>query len=120
MPACQERARNLLLEGLAQVREFFQVYESAREDGSKVGIGATAVEQVAHVGEVALEQAQWHIGGRLLLNKRQVSLGCVGSARECFVGQVAQIFHGGNQLFEPSGSYEVIGEVIPQVGFLAS
>src|SRR5436309_15556715 len=94
VPAGQVWARDVRLEGLAQVREFLQVHEAAREDGSKVVIGATAVEQVAHVDEVALEQTQWHIGARPLLSERQVSLGSVSSARECFVGQVAQILHG--------------------------
>src|SRR5437660_1352870 len=54
VPACQVWARNVRLECLAQVREFWQVHEAAREDSSKVVIAATAVEQVAHVGEVAL------------------------------------------------------------------
>ena len=119
VPACQEWARNVRLEGLAQVREFLQVHEAAREEGSNLVICSTAVEQVAHVSEVAREQAQGHISGYLLLSKRQVSLSCVGSSRECFVDQVAQILHGGHQLCKPGSLGEVPGEVIPQVGFIA-
>src|SRR5436309_15223150 len=89
VPACQVWARNVRFECLAQVREFLQVHEAAREDGSNFVKGAAAVEQMAHVGEVAPEQAQWHISGRPLLSERQVSLGSVSSARECFVCQVA-------------------------------
>ena len=89
------------------------MHETTIEDRSKVMIGVTAVEQMAHVGEVALKQAQWHISGHLLLSKRQVSLGSVRSARECFGGQVAQILHRGNQFCKPSGSNEVLCEMIP-------
>src|SRR6266567_8977653 len=118
VPARQVGARNVRLEGLAQVRKFLQMREPAREYSTKVVIWSTAVEQVAHVGEVAREQAQWHISGRPLLSQRQVSLGSVGRAHACFVGQVAQILYGGHQLFEPSGGNEVPGKMIPQVGFI--
>src|SRR5438093_154844 len=47
VPACQVWSRNVLLEGLAQVREIFQVHEPAQEDGSKIVICSTEVEQVA-------------------------------------------------------------------------
>src|SRR5260221_694636 len=113
VPACQVWARSIPLECLAQFREFFYMYESAVEDGSKIVICSTAVEQVAHVGEVALKQAQWHIGGHPVLSERQVSLGSVRSARECFGGQVAQILYSGNQFCKPSGSNEVLCEMIP-------
>src|SRR5260370_1223779 len=42
VPACQVWARNVLLECLAQVREFLQMREPAVEDSSKVVISATA------------------------------------------------------------------------------
>ncbi len=118
VPACQVWSRNVLLEGLAQVGEFFHIREAAVEDGGKVVIGATAVEQVTHVGEVALKQAQWHINGHSLLSKCQISLGSVRCAHECFVCQVAQILHGVNQFCKPSGIDDVLGEMIPQVGFI--
>src|SRR6266566_856776 len=95
------------------------MHESAVEDGSNVVIGATAIEQMDHVSEVAREQAQWNIIGHLLLSKRQISLGSVRIVLdECFVGQVAQILHGGNKLFKSGGLDEMLGEVIPQVGFI--
>ncbi len=52
-------------------------------------ISVTAVEQVAHVGEVAREQVQWQISWHSLLSESQVSLGSIDSAHECFLGQVA-------------------------------
>src|SRR6266702_5144219 len=95
------------------------MHESAVEDGSNVVIGATAIEQMDHVSEVAREQAQWNIIGHLLLSKRQISLGSVRIVLdECFVGQVAQILHGGNKLFKSGGLNEVPSEMIPQVGFI--
>ena len=94
------------------------MHESAVEDGSKVVVGATSVEQVAHVREVAPEQAQWQIGGYPLRSLGQVSLGSVRLANECFVCQVAQIRHGGNQFFKPPGNGEVPGKMIPQIGFI--
>src|ERR1051326_2842787 len=95
------------------------MHETAREDGSKVVICSTAVEQMAHVGEVALEQVQRYISGQLLLSEGQVGLDSVDSAHECFVSQVAQILHSDNQLFNSPGGGEVSGEMIPQVGFIA-
>src|SRR5439155_11002957 len=53
-----------------------------------------------------------------LLSKLQVSLNSVRRARECFVGQVTQILHSGNQLFNSPSSDEVLGEMIPQIGFI--
>ena len=44
VPACQVWSRNVLLECLAQVREFLQMHESAIEDSSNVVISSTAVE----------------------------------------------------------------------------
>src|SRR5437667_11351256 len=85
VPACQVWSRNVLLEGLAQVREILQMHESTVEDSSNFMIRVTAIEQMAHVGEVAREQAQWHITGHLLLSKRQVSLSSICCARKCFV-----------------------------------
>ena len=70
------------------------------------------------LAKLRVEQAQWHIRGHPLLSKRQVSLSSVGRAHECFVCQVAQILHGGNQLCKSPGSDEVLGEMIPQVGFI--
>src|SRR6266480_6764544 len=97
VPAGQVWSRNVLLECLAKARELFQISESTIDDRSKVVICSTAIEQMAHVGEVAREQAQWYIIGHLLLSKRQVSLSNVRIVLdECFVGQVAQILHGGN------------------------
>ena len=92
--------------------------EAAIEDRQQFRDRCTAVEQVTHIGEVALEQVQWYIGGHPLLSKCQVSLSSIRCAYECFVCQVAQILHGGNQLFKSSGSDEVLGEMIPQVGFI--
>src|SRR5579864_4958096 len=113
VPACQVWSGNVPLECLAQVREFLQVHEATIEDRSKIMIGSTAIEQMAHIGEVVCEQAQWHISGHPLLSKRQVSLGSVCLTHQCFVGQVTQILHGGNQFRKSSGSDEVLCEMIP-------
>src|SRR5207302_989276 len=44
VPTCQVGALNFLLECLAQVCEFLQIFEAAQEDWSKFVIVATAVE----------------------------------------------------------------------------
>lgn len=57
MPACQIWTRYVWFKCLAQVREFLQMLKTAQKDWSNLLIGNTSIEQVAHVGEITLEEA---------------------------------------------------------------